>query len=198
MLESSPSTWTVFLDRDGVINKEMGAIADADHLQLVDGSASAIARLNSAGALVIVATNQAAVARGLATEEDLAVIHARLKELLAGSGARLDDIFYCPHLAPPFDEPGAVARYVVNCDCRKPKTGLLEQARRKYAIDKSRAFFVGDSARDIEAAKLFGCRAVLVRTGHGGRDQNSKVRPDAVFDDLTGAVDWILNERRVP
>jgi histidinol-phosphate phosphatase family protein len=184
--------WAVFLDRDGVLNEERGQISRAEDIALLPGAAAAVKRLKDAGALVVVATNQSAVARGWVDEDGLGVIHARLKSLLAAGGGVLDGIEYCPHHPDAGEAATADPRYRRDCECRKPKPGLLTAAARRWGADLSRSYFVGDSTRDIQAARAAGVAGVLVRTGHGGKDGLHEVEPDAVADDLTGAADWIL------
>ena len=129
----------VFLDRDGTVTEEVGYVNHLDRLKLIPGAASAISRLNRAGILVILATNQAGVARGYFPEELVGQVHRRLEELLAQEGAHLDAIYYCPHhpqVGPP--------PYRKSCNCRKPAGGMLLEAAEKFSIDLSRSFMVGD------------------------------------------------------
>ena len=174
----------VILDRDGTLNREReGWLTEPEQMELLPGAAEAVARLNQAGLLVVVATNQSAVARGHLTLDGLAAIHARLGELLAEAGARLDAIAFCPH------GPGS------ECDCRKPRPGLIEAAARQLSFEPSAAIMVGDAERDLAAADAAGCAAsLLVRTGKG-RSTEARLAPGAVaavVDDLSAAVDWIL------
>ncbi|MBI5831724.1 MAG: D-glycero-beta-D-manno-heptose 1,7-bisphosphate 7-phosphatase [Armatimonadetes bacterium] len=174
----------VILDRDGTLNLEQaGWLTEPDQRTLLPGAAAAVARLNQAGLLVVVATNQSAVARGLLTIEGLAAIHQRLVNLLAEAGARVDAVVCCPH------GPGS------DCDCRKPRPGLILAAARQLSFAPGEAIMVGDAARDLQAAEAAGCAAtVLVRTGKG-RATEPQLGPDAatvVVDDLAAAVDWIL------
>lgn len=154
-------------------------------MRLLPGVAAAIKRLSAAGALIIVVTNQPVVARGAVSEEGLAAIHRRMEELLLAEGARVDAVYHCPHLPQ-----------VADCDCRKPKAGMLRQAAARFSISPARSFMVGDSTRDIQAARNFGCRAVLVQTGNAGKDGNYEVEPDAVCPGLPEAAEWILAQVR--
>jgi D-glycero-D-manno-heptose 1,7-bisphosphate phosphatase len=177
----------VFLDRDGVINRDSpDYIKCVEEFEFLPGSLEALCRLNAEGFSCIVVTNQTAPARGLMTLETLEAIHRRLSAAVAAAGGRILEVFICPHL------PDA------DCSCRKPKPGLLNAARRKHGIDFSSAAMIGDSAKDIECAQIAGVRTtVLVLTGNGekaARELAAKgIRPDFTAQDLHRAVDWIVN-----
>ena len=178
---------TVFLDRDGTVNRDTGYLKRLEELQLLDGAADAIARLNRAGARVVLITNQSGIGRGMFSASDLEQIHLKLGDLLSRSGARLDAIYYCPH------------RLDEGCGCRKPRTGLVDQAVQELGIDLSHAYVVGDGERDMELARKAGTRAVLV-TSDGvrletGRDmQLERCLPDYAAATLVDAVEWILRD----
>jgi len=176
----------VFLDRDGVIN-ENAFVNDPDDLVLIPGAGEAIARLNHACLPVVVVTNQGGIAMGHLTEETLGVIHAELRRRLAGAGASVDAIYYCPHIAN-----ARLIAYRIDCPCRKPGTGMLEKARDDLGIALSKSALVGDSTSDILAGIRAGCRTILVETGFGGKDGKVSAVPDAVVADLSAAVDLIL------
>jgi len=184
----------VFLDRDGTINVEKGYLDNVEDLELIPGAAQAISILNANGIAAIVATNQSGPARGLYPESHVKALHARLIELLAAAGARLDAIYYCPHLAE-----GVVAEYALSCVCRKPHPGMVQQAFFEHSdLDPSRAYVVGDRSTDIDLARNAALKAILVKTGYGedvlaGRHQWI-VTPDYVGKDLPDAVGWILAE----
>jgi histidinol-phosphate phosphatase family protein len=180
-----------FLDRDGVINREVNLLHHPSQLELLPGAANAIRRLNEAGWLAIVITNQPVVARGLCDESQLRVIHDKLETLLGREGAYLDAIYYCPH-HPDRGYPGENPVYKVACGCRKPATGLLEAAQREFRIDLARSVFVGDTARDIQTGHNAGIRTVLVRTGYGPEQSCSESSPTYRCADLGAAVEWIL------
>lgn len=179
----------VFLDRDGVINEEVDLLYRADQLRLLPGAGEAIRRLNERGIKAIVVTNQAVVARGLCTEEEVEEIHRRLRQMLAKKGAYLDAIYWCPH-----HENADLPRYRKVCGCRKPDTGLLEEAVNRFNLDISRCFLIGDRTVDIQTGKNAGCRTILVETGYGGKDGKYDVKPDYICKDLKEAVDLILSE----
>jgi D-glycero-D-manno-heptose 1,7-bisphosphate phosphatase len=178
----SDGRWTVFLDRDGTINRkapEGDYVRSPDALVLLDGAAAAIARLRSAGARVVVVTNQRGVALGRMSLADLAGVHQQLQLELATAGAQVDAIYSCPH-------------EVGSCDCRKPAPGLFLQAvDDDPLIDLGGSAIVGDSLSDIEAGNRFGMVTVLLRDAPQAPDQ-SAVRPDHVAPALQDAVDWLL------
>jgi len=166
----------VLLDRDGTIVVEKTYLTEPDGLELLPNAAAGIRRLNELGLPVAVVTNQAAVGRGLLTRERLETIHARMLLVLANEGARLDGIFFCPHV--PED----------TCRCRKPATGLLEEAAKELDGNLARSFLVGDKASDIGAGRAAGCRTLLVKTGYGAAQiYPAGEGPDAVVDDLLAA-----------
>lgn len=189
------SNKAVFLDRDGTINEEVGYIDRADKLKLISGSAEAIRRLNERGIKVIIVTNQSGVARGIFTEAFLNEINHKLIRELSKAGAFVDAIYYCPH--HPTEGNGI---YRMECECRKPKIGLLIQASCDFDIDLRKSYVVGDSIVDIIMAKNAGLKGVLVLTGHGrsylnmlgnGKDQ---VQPACIAKDLAHAVEWIIKD----
>jgi len=146
----------VLLDRDGVINRDLpGSVCSTSDFELLPGAARAIAEMNRKGYHVLVITNQACVGRGDLTPAGLEAIHRLLQRRLAGHGGRIERFYVCPHTDAD------------NCDCRKPRTGLIERARADYGFQPAATWMVGDSARDIEAALGAGCRPGLVRTGNG-------------------------------
>jgi D-glycero-D-manno-heptose 1,7-bisphosphate phosphatase len=160
---SPPSTRaTCFLDRDGVIIEEVYYLALPEQVRLIPGSAAAIARLNRAGIAVVVVTNQSGVAQGYFPESRVAEIHKRLDELLTAEAARVDRYLYCPH------HPEArLPEYRIECECRKPRPGMLLRAAAEMGLDLKRSWMVGDKLIDLQAGIAAGCRPVLVRTGYG-------------------------------
>ncbi len=185
----------VFLDRDGTVNEEVGYLRDLRMLKLIPGASAAIRRLNEAGIPVILVTNQSGVARGYFPESLVHEAHALLAKMLGGEGARLDGVYYCPH------HPSAGnSQYTVECDCRKPATGLLDRAARELNIDLGRSFMVGDKWSDVELGHRAGARSVLVSTGFAADDPGNArpahvEDPDFIAHDLAEAVDWILRRK---
>lgn len=146
----------IILDRDGVINQDSDAyIKSVDEWLPIPGSLEAIARLKSAGYSIAIATNQSGLARGYFNSATLAEMHTKMANLLAALGSEIDGIFYCPH--GPDD----------NCDCRKPLPGLVHQIEKALGLSAKGCYFVGDSLRDLQAAKAAGCKPVLVKSGKG-------------------------------
>lgn len=149
----------VFLDRDGTINQYIGFLRNTEDFALMDGAAEAIRMINQSGYLAIVVTNQPVIARGEVTWEQLDEIHRKMETLLGEKGAYVDDIFVCPH-HPDRGFAGEIPAYKIDCDCRKPKPGLLLQAAEKYNIDLSASWMIGDCDRDVEAGRAAGCQTV--------------------------------------
>lgn len=181
----------VFLDRDGVINKEVSHLSDPAQMQLICGAATAIQRLNEAGFLVIVVTNQPVVARGECTPETLQLIHYKLETLLGREHAWIDALYFCPH-HPEKGFAGEVAELKVDCVCRKPKTAMFEQAVQDWNILLSGSYAVGDSRRDVIAARRMGIVTIGVKTGYGCLDCDDRTSPDWLVEDLAEAVQRIL------
>lgn len=151
-----------FLDRDGTINKYVGFLHKPEEFELLNGVAEAIRRINQSGYLAIVVTNQPVIARGEVTWEGLDEIHRKMETLLGQEGAYLDDIFVCPH-HPDRGFPGERLEYKMDCDCRKPKPGMLRKAAEKYNIDLAESWMIGDSQRDVVAGMAAGCQTVLLQ-----------------------------------
>lgn len=147
----------VFLDRDGTINVYKGFIYSRDELELIEGVAEAIKKLNRSKYLVIVVTNQPVIARGECSYAELNAIHEKMETLLGKDGAYIDDLFYCPH-HPDKGFAGEIAELKVACECRKPKPGLFYKAAEKYNIDISKSYMIGDNERDIQAGMSAGCK----------------------------------------
>jgi len=179
----------VFLDRDGVITQEPPHYAhELSQLELISKSANAIRLLNEKGFVVIVASNQAGVGRGYYREEDIILFNQAVKEKLAEEGAYIDAIYYCPH------HPEAkIERYRVDCNCRKPKPGMLIKAEEELNIDLKQSYMVGDKSSDIEAGRRAGCKTIMVKTGYGEKElRSNQIECDYVTDDLYDAVEHIL------
>jgi D-glycero-D-manno-heptose 1,7-bisphosphate phosphatase len=182
----------LFLDRDGTVCPEVGYVNHISRLDLLPGSAAAIRSARAAGWLCVLVTNQAGVARGYFSETLVEQAHERLRQLLAEGGASLDAIYYCPH-HPTAGQPP----YRTDCDCRKPRPGLLRRAARDLDIDARRSVVIGDKISDVEMAHAVGARGILVRTGYGrGEEAHQRERwtttPDHIAEDLSAAVRWLL------
>ncbi len=183
----------IFLDRDGTISEEVGFIDRIERFHLLPRAAEAIRRINGSGFLALLVTNQSGVARGLFDEALVAAVHSRLTGWLASEGARLDGIYVCPHHPREGKPP-----YRTDCDCRKPRPGLLARAAREHDVDLSSSYMIGDKAADIETARNAGAAGILVLTGYGQQDLRDRIprsaaaQPVFVATDLLDAVQWIL------
>lgn len=155
----------IFLDRDGTLNKYVGFLTDIDELQLIDGVTEAIKKINDSQYLAIVITNQPVVARGEVSFDELDEIHNKLETLLGKDGAYLDAIYYCPH-HPHSGYEGEVKELKFDCECRKPKPGLILQAAKDFNIDLSNSFMIGDSESDVLCGNNAGCKSFLINNNN--------------------------------
>jgi D,D-heptose 1,7-bisphosphate phosphatase len=181
----------VFVDRDGTLNVHRGLLKDAVQLDLLPGVGSGIRRLHEHEFRVVVVTNQPIIARGDATLAQLRHIHNKLETLLAAEGAFLDAIYFCPH-HPDRGFDGEITELKVDCNCRKPKTGMVEEAAKAMNIDLSRSWMVGDTMWDVLMAARASLRSILVTTGEFGASGNDETKPEFVCDTFASAVDTIL------
>jgi histidinol-phosphate phosphatase family protein len=182
----------VFLDRDGTVNREVDHLREPAQLELLAGVAGAIKRLNESEYRCCVVSNQPVIARGECSEADLREIHNKLETLLGRQGAYLDRIYYCPH-HPDRGFAGERAELKIDCDCRKPKIGLIERATRDYNVAMDRSWLIGDSSVDMETARRAGLKSVLVESGYAGLDYRTWASPDVVVPDMEAAVSFILD-----
>ena len=184
----------VFLDRDGTLIREVAYLSRLEEIEILEQASSAVTRINQAGVLAVVVTNQSGVARGLLSEERLQEIHRSIDRSFVQRGARLDAFYYCPH----HPDRGS-NHYRQRCGCRKPQPGLLLEAARELEIDLQASCMVGDRLVDVRAGRSAGCTSVLVKTGLGmqelaryqGLQDRSNTRPDFVAADLLEAVQWM-------
>lgn len=153
---------TVFLDRDGTINEDVGYLNAVDRLTFIPGALDAIRLLARAGYQIVVITNQAGVALGMIDEQVLEQLHQTIDARIRDAGGRVDGWFVCPH-----HKTASVEKFRLDCDCRKPKPGLFKQAFAALPVDKARSFYIGDKASDMGAARAAGLPGILVRTGYG-------------------------------
>ncbi len=177
---------TVFLDRDGVLNREVDLLHRPDQLELLPGVPEAIKLLNDRGIRTVVVTNQPVIARGLCEPAALELIHSRLKRSIETAGGRIDAIYHCPH-HPETQHGDGVVELRKGCECRKPAAGMLLKAKDDLRLDLGACVMIGDSSTDIEAGKNAGVRTVLVTTGAGRVDSRS-AQPDYTFADLKEAA----------
>jgi D-glycero-D-manno-heptose 1,7-bisphosphate phosphatase len=182
----------VFIDRDGTLTEEVGYVNHPRRIRLLPRSAEAIRRLNAAGIAAVVATNQAGLARGYFSAEVLKAANDEMLRQLKEAGARLDGLYVCTH-----HPTEGVPPYRTECECRKPKAGMLERGARELGLDLAASTMIGDKASDLDCGRAVGARAVLVLTGYGLGDWEYRrhsflAPPDHVAEDLLDAVEWVL------
>jgi len=182
----------IFMDRDGTVCDEVGYVNHVSRSRLLPRSAEAVRLVNDAGLLAVLVTNQSGVARGLFDEALVASVHRQLAGSLAAAGARLDAFYFCPHHPREGQPP-----YRADCDCRKPRPGMLTRAAREHDIDLDASWMIGDSLVDLEAGAAAGASTVHVLTGYGRglvelQSQRFKVRATHTAADLLDAVRFIL------
>lgn len=185
---------TVFLDRDGTISEEAGYLNHEDRLKLIPVCAEAIKLLNKNNIQTVVVTNQAGVARGYFDEELLKKILKKMENELEKEGAHLDKIYYCPHHPNVGPE-----KYRKDCNCRKPKTGMIDMAKQDLPIDFAKSYMIGDRISDIYFGKMIGVKSILVLTGYGKGEytyqrEQWKTQPDFIAENILDAVKWILKD----
>ncbi len=185
-----------FLDRDGTINVEKDYIKDPSEIELIDGSAKAIAKLNESGYMVFGVSNQSGIARGFMTVDDVHKTNSRVIELARSGGSEITEIFFCPH-----HKDGKVPEYSIGCECRKPGTDMISQAAKKYGLKFTDIVVIGDKICDVGMGKNIGATTALVATGYGERDRKkieeasgsvNDSMPDHFAKDLAHAVELIL------
>jgi D,D-heptose 1,7-bisphosphate phosphatase len=176
----------VFLDRDGTINVFNNLVTRPEDFELIDGAADAVKKINNLGFLAIVITNQPVIARGDVDFQTLDLIHKKMETELGRSGAYIDALFFCPH-HPDRGFPGERPEYKIDCDCRKPKPGMILQAAKKYNIDLSQSYMVGDDVRDVQAGINAGCKPVFLTNGKL-YDDITNVKTFVNLQDFTGQL----------
>lgn len=180
----------LFIDRDGVVNKDPGGWTKTNYVtnwsdfHFVPGTLQALKMLKEKGIKVIVASNQGGVNKGLYTRKELNEVNSRMLREIEKAGGSIEEVYYCIHK----DED--------NCDCRKPKPGMLEMAAKKYGVDPKTVYFIGDAPKDIGAGKRAGCKTILVLSGKSSREdiKNWEDKPDHVFDNLLEAVKFLTEQ----
>ena len=151
----------VFFDRDGVLNVDVDYLYKISDLRWIEGAREAVAYLTKLGYKIFVVTNQSGIARGYYTVAQMQELHDFMQQEIAACGGKIAKIYYCPH-----HKEGKVAEFAHECDCRKPKPGMLKQAFEEYALDKEQCFLIGDGARDVEAAEAAGIKGYLFKGGN--------------------------------
>lgn len=169
----------VFLDRDGTINKYVGFLRNIDDFELINGVTEAIKKINASGYLCIVVTNQPVIARGEVTFDELQLIHDKMETLLGKEGAYIDGLYYCPH-HPHSGYEGEIPELKFDCECRKPKPGMLVKASQDFNIDLENSWMIGDGENDVVAGKNAGCKTVLIGDEEFGQELSAKDLLDSV------------------
>lgn len=182
----------VFMDRDGCLTEEVGYVNHPTRIRLLPRTAEAVRRLNQAGVPAVMVTNQTGIARGYFSEEILHATNARMEGELRAAGARLDGVYVCVHHPSEGEAP-----YRADCDCRKPRPGLLLRAAAELDLDLPGSVMIGDKLSDVTAGHAVGAAGVLVLTGYGRgeweyRRDGGHAKPDHVAEDLLDAVEWAL------
>lgn len=172
----------VFLDRDGVLTKEKSYICTVKDMEIFSYAGECIQQIKNKGYYAIIVTNQSGIARGLFTEDDIQKMHLYLKQETG-----VDAVYYCPH-----HPEGKIQKYRKICQCRKPETGMIEQACRDYSIDMDKSFMVGDRAGDIIAGQRMGLKTILLESGYGSKRLEADVKPDYFLKDLRMVADMLI------
>ena len=173
----------VFVDRDGTIIVDKNYLSDPDEVELIPGAVEALKIFNSLSFLVVVVSNQSGVARGFYSIDDVERVNRHIRLLFEREGAYIDKFYYCPHYSG-----GVIAEYSYECDCRKPRAGMLLRASSELEIELSRSFVVGDKDADILLGRAVGATCILVLTGQGSL---ATQKPDFVAKDILEAARWI-------
>lgn len=171
----------VFLDRDGVLTVEKSYVCKTDELEIFPFAKECVSDIHKKGFYAIVISNQSGVARGYLTEDVLREMNRRLMEEVG-----VDDVFYCPHLTN-----GVISKYAIACNCRKPRIGMIMDAQKKYDVDMSRSYMIGDRASDIQLGNNVGIKTILVNSGYGMERLEAKVIPDYICRDLSEAIVFV-------
>jgi len=174
----------IFLDRDGVLTEERFVITPPQEMVIFPYATDCIEKIHEMGYLTVVVTNQSGIARGMFSEEELIESNDYFI-----SEVGVDAVYYCPHYLN-----GSVKQYAIKCNCRKPKTGLIERACKDFPIDLSRSYMVGDRVSDIELGQNVGIKTILLKSGYGKIQIDGEIRPDYIFSDLKECTAWITKK----
>ena len=192
MTVERPARPAIFIDRDGTLSEEVGYVNHVSRFKLFPFAVDAIRLINRSPYLAVLVTNQAGVARGYFAESMVHEVHESIRRTLEAGGARLDAVYFCPHHPTAGEEP-----YRQDCDCRKPRPGLLHRAARELGADLGRSYVIGDRKGDLELAWSVGATGVMVKTGYGRGELEHQApswprQPDLVAEHLLDAVVSIL------
>ena len=185
----------IFLDRDGVLNEEIDQLSKVEDFKMYDFAPEAVKKINETDFMAIVVSNQPMVAKGFMSEKDAQEIQKKLETELGRKGAKIDAAYYCFH-HPEKGFEGERAELKIECNCRKPKPGLLLEAQKDFHIDLKRSYMIGDQTVDILAGKNAGCKTVLVQTGYAGKDARCEAKPDFTAANVLAAVEMVISLSR--
>ncbi len=171
----------VFLDRDGTINEDSNYVYEIEKFRFIQKAVEAIKILKEKGFKVIVVTNQSGVGHGLYSERDVRKVHAYMMKELGKKGVEIDDVLYCPH------------KRDAGCECRKPNTLMVKKSAKKFNLNLKKCFVIGDKNADVALGNRTGCKAILVKTGHSGKDK-CEAFPDYVTKNIYTAAKWIVKQ----
>lgn len=181
---------TIFIDRDGTLNKEVHHLHNIKDLKILPWVVEALKKINASEYLSIIITNQAAIAKWILTEGNFKKIHKKLFDILNKEWVYVDDVFYCPHHIE-----WKIPKFKIDCECRKPKIGMINEAKEKYAIDLKKSFLIWDTTSDIQTGINAWLTTILVKTGYAWKDNKYNCKPDFVFENFLEAVNFILKFR---
>ncbi len=186
----------IFLDRDGVIDKQIPNIHKPEDIIMLPGAVEAIRKINQSGYLTIIVTNQPDIAKGFCTFKDQEDIHQKISNILKEGEAHMDHIYICPH-HPEKGFEGEITELKIDCDCRKPKPGLLTKAIQEHNIDKEQSWMIGDSKTDVVAGQRAGLKTIFLTEGGGSGSREEKdckdAEPDYTKKNLKEAIDFITS-----
>jgi len=177
----------IFLDRDGVINEDLDYVYKVEDLKFIPRAVDGLKLLNELKYKLIIVTGQSGIGRGYYSEESMDKFHEHMLQILRKEGIVINAIYFCPHHA----EKG-IGKYKIECECRKPKTGMIDNAKKDFDIELKESYIIGDKTDDIVMGKNAGCKTILVLTGKAGNDKNYDVKPDFIAKDLYHAAKLIL------
>lgn len=176
----------IFLDRDGVINEDLGYVYKIEDLKFIPEAIEGLKLINKLKFKIVIVTGQSGIAQGYYSEEDMNRFHEHMLQILRREGIAIDAIYFCPH----HPEKG-FGKYKIDCDCRKPKMGMLDKANKDLNLNLKKSYIIGDKTDDILMGKNAGCKTILVLTGKAGKDRNYDIAPDYTAKDLYEAAKLI-------
>ena len=181
----------IFLDRDGTINKDLGYLHEIENFEFEINALKGLKKMAQLGYLIFVVTSQSGIARGYYSEDDYFRLEGWMEQRLLEEEVKISKSYFCPH----HPKKAKIKKYLKNCNCRKPKPGMLLAGAREFNLDLAKSWMIGDKTSDILAGKNAGCRTIMVKTGQGGKDGKYEVKPDFIAQDLLAAAEIILDEQ---